>query len=268
MCRPPSGSSPLCPVLVRTPLPFSGPFTSRIAGTYSEPFLTPVLLGRGFIALPAENMGKRSPTTKPDLTPSRPQCRAASGSTLAFVGLLGRLGTAAVPYHGTSDLRDRRAGAHFTATARHWRPLLRVRGPDPSGDRSRLLRARARSRHPGSDGPARVFRGKTRSGDPLPGPRHEATDPLPPSDRARVAPLPRVESEGPAPRSYWAASFARHLCRINPGCTRVALYMQYHQMPDPGSVVRGIARGEIPVLDGPSLYTTAELIGAFSCNDF
>jgi hypothetical protein len=76
------------------------------------------------------------------------------------------------------------------------------------------------------------------------------------------------KQKGAAPRSYWAASFARHLCRSNPGCTRVALYLQYHQMPDPGSVVRALSRGDTPVLDAPGLYTTAELIGAFSCDEF
>jgi hypothetical protein len=73
---------------------------------------------------------------------------------------------------------------------------------------------------------------------------------------------------GPVPRSYWAASYARHLCRTNPGCTRVALYMQYHRMPDPASVVRDVSRGTTPVLDAPGLYTVAELIGAFSCDEF
>ena len=99
-----------------------------------------------------------------------------------------------------------------------------------------------------------------------------------PSTRPRIRYLRQIalgwhlyhewNQKGPTPRSYWSASFARHLCRANPGCTRVALYLQYHQMPDPGSVVRDIARGEKPVLDSPGLYTTPELIGAFSCNEF
>jgi hypothetical protein len=71
---------------------------------------------------------------------------------------------------------------------------------------------------------------------------------------------------GPIPRSCWAESYARHLCRTNPGCSRVALYRQYHQMPDPAAVIRDVARGVTPVLDGPGLYTVAELIGAFSCD--
>jgi hypothetical protein len=69
-------------------------------------------------------------------------------------------------------------------------------------------------------------------------------------------------------QSYWAASYARHLCRSNPGCTRVFLYLQGHWMPDPASVVRDVSRGQMPDLDSPALYTVPELIGAFSCDEF
>jgi hypothetical protein len=74
--------------------------------------------------------------------------------------------------------------------------------------------------------------------------------------------------QGSVPRSFWAESYARHLCRTNPGCTRVALYMQYHRMPDPASVVREVSEGRTPDLDAPGLFTVSELIGAFSCSEF
>jgi hypothetical protein len=73
--------------------------------------------------------------------------------------------------------------------------------------------------------------------------------------------------KGPVPRSCWAESFAQHLCRANPGCTRVALSVQYHQMPDPRSVVRDVARGKVPDLDDVGLFTREDPIGAFACKE-
>ena len=182
---------------VRTPSPFPAPLHRGWPGRTLSLFSLRLSRAGEFIALRAENMGKRSRNHQARRgsgpTDQRP---AASRPALAVVGLLGRLGIAAVPHHGASDLRDRGAGAHFAAAARHRRPLLWVRGPDSSGDRSRLLRTRARPRDAGGDGPARVRRGTARSGDPLPGPLHAAADPLPPPDRAGVAPVPRVEPEG------------------------------------------------------------------------
>jgi hypothetical protein len=67
---------------------------------------------------------------------------------------------------------------------------------------------------------------------------------------------------------YWAASYARHLCRSNPGCTRVFLYIQGHYLPDPASVVHEVSRGVTPDLESPGLYTGWELIGAFACDEF
>jgi hypothetical protein len=72
--------------------------------------------------------------------------------------------------------------------------------------------------------------------------------------------------EGPS-RSFWAASYAKHLCRTNPGCMRVSLFVEYHQMPDPRTVVEAVRRGERPDLDSLETYTPPESIGAFSCDD-
>jgi hypothetical protein len=69
------------------------------------------------------------------------------------------------------------------------------------------------------------------------------------------------------PRPYWAASYARHLCRANPGCTRVELHMRFHRMPEPRSVVEAVTRGKSPELDASDLYTVPELIGVFSCDE-
>jgi hypothetical protein len=77
-----------------------------------------------------------------------------------------------------------------------------------------------------------------------------------------------VNEGSPKGQPYWAASYARHLCRSNPGCTRVFLYKQYHFMPEPAEVVREVSRGEAPDLDSPAFYTGWELIGAFSCDEF
>jgi hypothetical protein len=73
---------------------------------------------------------------------------------------------------------------------------------------------------------------------------------------------------GGVPRSYWAASYARHLCKVNPGCTRVALFWQEHQMPLPSAVVQEVAQGRRPVLDAADLYSAKQMIGAFSCGEF
>jgi hypothetical protein len=69
-------------------------------------------------------------------------------------------------------------------------------------------------------------------------------------------------------RSYWAESYARHLCRSNPGCTRVSLFVEQHQMPSPRSVVEAVSRGSTPDLDALETYSFPQSLGAFSCDDF
>jgi hypothetical protein len=68
-------------------------------------------------------------------------------------------------------------------------------------------------------------------------------------------------------RSYWAASFAKHLCKANPGCVRVNLYVESHQMPDPRRVEEAALRGAQVDLDALELYGVPVLIGAFSCDE-
>jgi hypothetical protein len=76
-----------------------------------------------------------------------------------------------------------------------------------------------------------------------------------------------TEDETPH-RSYWAASYARHLCRTNPGCTRVDLFVEYHQMAQPRMILDAASRGAKVDLDSLESYSLPERIGAFSCDEF
>ena len=67
-------------------------------------------------------------------------------------------------------------------------------------------------------------------------------------------------------RPFWAASYARHLCRSNPGCTRVKLFVRLHQMPDPAAVIEAASRGKAPDLE-PEDFGFQQPIGAFSCDE-
>lgn len=80
--------------------------------------------------------------------------------------------------------------------------------------------------------------------------------------------LDEWSEKSPVPRSFWAASYARHLCRTNPGCTDVSLYVQSHQMPVPASVTKALIEGKEPFLDAPSMFSPKQFIGAFSCEEF
>jgi hypothetical protein len=74
---------------------------------------------------------------------------------------------------------------------------------------------------------------------------------------------------GPAP-SRWAASYARHLCRANPGCSGVTLYLVMHLIPDLPLVRETASRpGATPIdVDDERFFTVPERIGDYSCDDF
>jgi hypothetical protein len=74
---------------------------------------------------------------------------------------------------------------------------------------------------------------------------------------------------GPEP-SRWAASYARHLCRTNPGCTGVTLTLEMHLIPDLRLIREAASRpGAAPVdVDAEAFFTVPERIGDYSCDDF
>jgi hypothetical protein len=74
---------------------------------------------------------------------------------------------------------------------------------------------------------------------------------------------------GPRP-SRWAASYARHLCRANPGCTGVTLFVELHLNPDLQRIREAASRpGAAPVdVDAEEFFTVPERIGDYACDDF
>jgi hypothetical protein len=67
-----------------------------------------------------------------------------------------------------------------------------------------------------------------------------------------------------------ARSYARHLCRTHPGCSRVTLRVQQHLIPDPRQVLEHLgrpSRGRFDLFD-ESLLTTPRWIGDFPCDGF
>ena len=76
-----------------------------------------------------------------------------------------------------------------------------------------------------------------------------------------------VDPESGESRSRWAASYARHLCRENPGCRRVTLFVQDHLNPDPRELVEAARRRRTIDVEGPRYYGDRKRIGAYSCDD-
>lgn len=77
-----------------------------------------------------------------------------------------------------------------------------------------------------------------------------------------------VPDESKVPRPLWIRSFAKHLCRSNPGCTRLELLVGYHRIPNLASVVQEASAGKRVDLEREDLYDVPQLIGVFSCDDF
>ena len=68
-------------------------------------------------------------------------------------------------------------------------------------------------------------------------------------------------------RSRWAASYARHLCRENPGCRRVVLFLQDHLNPRPSELVEAARAGRTIDVEEDRFYGDRQRIGAYSCDD-
>ncbi len=69
-------------------------------------------------------------------------------------------------------------------------------------------------------------------------------------------------------RSRLAAAYARHICHVHPGCTRVTLFAQQHLIPDPDRVRELLAApgsGGFDLFD-EALFTTPEWIGDYACD--
>lgn len=66
--------------------------------------------------------------------------------------------------------------------------------------------------------------------------------------------------------STWAKSYARYLCRREPGCTGVTISLRMHRNPEPGHLIAA-ARGVVATLDLESdeFYDTTVLVGDFPC---
>jgi len=73
---------------------------------------------------------------------------------------------------------------------------------------------------------------------------------------------------GDGSRSRLAAAYARHLCKVHPGCTNVTLHAQQHLIPDPEHVREVLARPGTAGFDlfDEALFTTPEWIGDFACD--
>jgi hypothetical protein len=69
-------------------------------------------------------------------------------------------------------------------------------------------------------------------------------------------------------RSRLAAAYARHLCKVHPGCTGVTLHARQHLIPDPLLVREALALpGAVGFnLFDETLFTTPEWIGDFACD--
>jgi hypothetical protein len=69
----------------------------------------------------------------------------------------------------------------------------------------------------------------------------------------------------PLNRSYWAASYARHLCRSYPGCVRVELSLRMHQTPPTAAVLQAIADRRPLDLESEDWYGFPISLGEFPC---
>jgi hypothetical protein len=72
---------------------------------------------------------------------------------------------------------------------------------------------------------------------------------------------------GDASKSVWAQSYARHLCRTNPGCSNVTLLLQMHLVPDLDQFRAAARPGSTPLdVDAEEFYTAPDRIGDYACD--
>jgi hypothetical protein len=77
---------------------------------------------------------------------------------------------------------------------------------------------------------------------------------------------PRDPATGDS-RSRWAASYARHLCRENPGCRRVVLFLQDHLNPTPDELMEAAREGRTIDVEDRRYYGDRQRIGVYLCDD-
>ncbi|MEW4570551.1 hypothetical protein AB1L88_22035 [Tautonia sp. JC769] len=77
---------------------------------------------------------------------------------------------------------------------------------------------------------------------------------------------PRDPATGDS-RSRWAASYARHLCRENPGCRRVVLFLQDHLNPTPDELMEAAEQGRTIDVEDRRYYGDRQRIGVYLCDD-
>jgi hypothetical protein len=77
-------------------------------------------------------------------------------------------------------------------------------------------------------------------------------------------------ASGDGSRSRWARSYAKHLCRSNPGCRSVTLHARRHLIPDIAMAREHQSVRTARPLDlfDESLFTTPERIGDYPCDGF
>ena len=74
--------------------------------------------------------------------------------------------------------------------------------------------------------------------------------------------------EAGATESVLAPSYARHLCRSNPGCVEVTLSSRLHLFPSLSRLREAAEPGASPLdLDGEESFSTPEQIGVFACDE-
>lgn len=75
-----------------------------------------------------------------------------------------------------------------------------------------------------------------------------------------------AEAQKAAPHlRFRAASYARYLCRQNPGASLITIYTQWHLIPRPEEVRRALGRGETLDLDGRRYYSAKFVAGDYPC---
>jgi hypothetical protein len=77
--------------------------------------------------------------------------------------------------------------------------------------------------------------------------------------------MARSDPHGSRP-SRWGASYARHLCEANPGCTAVTIRVQEHRVPDLVRLRHMAGPGRpLPDVDDERFYTVPEVVGDYPC---
>ena len=74
------------------------------------------------------------------------------------------------------------------------------------------------------------------------------------------------EATGDGSSSLVARSYARHLAREHPGAASVALYIQWHLIPNLPLVHNAIIQGKWVDIDAEEFYTAPERIGDYPCD--